>query len=354
MRTIDEATGHHCNMRSICVRAVLVATAVAALVAGTVATAFAAGDPAVDQLIVTNALPGWTRIPDSALESTVASERSAIGTATTHAFQVGVEGWSRADQSVIVAMISFPNGDPPGDFRARDAVVGACGVATHSAPRDMQPYIAITGSTEARCTGTSSSGVAIDASVMSWQKDNVFAIVIGNQVPTADLETFALAQDEALPSSGPNPVRAKTDSNSNTGLFVIAGLAAVIGAAILWVVVARSRNQAPAPVQALSTPVGAAARSPYATPAPSPFAAPAPSPSPFSTAVPSPFTTAAPSPSASPAPTPSPFATAAPPTATATQAPGWQQVDGDPTRIAYWDGSKFTAWKRWDGSAWVE
>jgi hypothetical protein len=34
--------------------------------------------------------------------------------------------------------------------------------------------------------------------------------------------------------------------------------------------------------------------------------------------------------------------------------PGWQPIDGDPTRIAYWDGTRFTAWKRWDGANWVD
>jgi len=33
---------------------------------------------------------------------------------------------------------------------------------------------------------------------------------------------------------------------------------------------------------------------------------------------------------------------------------GWHPVDGDPTRIAYWDGTCWAAVRLWDGQQWVE
>ncbi len=34
--------------------------------------------------------------------------------------------------------------------------------------------------------------------------------------------------------------------------------------------------------------------------------------------------------------------------------PGWHPVQGDATRLAYWDGGSWTAFRQWDGHAWVD
>jgi hypothetical protein len=34
--------------------------------------------------------------------------------------------------------------------------------------------------------------------------------------------------------------------------------------------------------------------------------------------------------------------------------PGWHPVDGDPTKVAYWDGEKWAAYRQWDGLQWVD
>lgn len=323
----------------------MVMIAAAVLLAGTASSASAAGDPAVDKLIVTNALPGWTRLPDSMLDPTVANERRAVGTVTNLTFQVAVEGWRQGTQSIIVVLISFPNGKAPSDFRARDAVIGACGAASKNAPRNMHSYPVITGSTEAECSGQTTNGVHIDAAVMSWQKDNIFALVIGNRFTTAALERFSVAQDAALSGttsgSVPAPVgdSGSSSRSSRIGFIVGVGVLIVVVGAIVFLLIARSKSRMPAPVQALGGRAGAAPYSPFAAPAASPFPTPgaAPPGSPYATS----------------APAPSPFAAPVAPTPPAA-APGWQPIDGDPTRIAYWDGTTFTAWKRWDGSAWID
>lgn len=292
----------------------MVILAIAAVVAGAPTSASAAGDAELDRLIVTSALPGWTPVSTTLLEQTVTSERSSVGAATDHTFQVAVEGWRRGTQSLVVVLISFPNGDTPSDFKARDAVIGACGAAARSAPRSMKAYAAIADSTEAMCEGTNAAGLQVDAAVMAWRQGNIFALTIGNRFATSQLEEFALAQHAALPLPAPGQSSGSSGSDSsNTELFVIVGIVLAVGAAMLIVVISRSRRQMPTPVQALSTPVGTASHSTFAPPT---------------------------------APTP--------PAATGGLAPGWQPVDGDPTRIAYWDGNRFTAWKRWDGANWVD
>jgi len=258
------------------------------------------------------------------LEQSVTSERNAVREATDHTFRVAVEGWRQGSQSLVVVLVSFPNGDVPNDFKARDAVIGACGAATRSAPRSMQSYAPIADSTEATCQGTSAAGVLVDAAVMAWRQGNIFVLTIGNQFATSQLEDFARAQHAALPAP-PAGQSSGSSGSSNTELFVIIGIVAAIGVAVRLAVISRSRNQMPPPVQALSTPAGAAARSTFAPPT-------APSPSVAS----------------------SPFAAPSAPVTRGGLAPGWQPVDGDPTRIAYWDGTRFTAWKRWDGANWVD
>jgi len=37
-----------------------------------------------------------------------------------------------------------------------------------------------------------------------------------------------------------------------------------------------------------------------------------------------------------------------------TTAPGWHPVQGDQTKIAYWDGTGWTAYRQWDGTQWVD
>lgn len=37
-----------------------------------------------------------------------------------------------------------------------------------------------------------------------------------------------------------------------------------------------------------------------------------------------------------------------------TAAPGWHPLQEDPTRLAYWDGTRWAAFRRWDGRQWVD
>ncbi|MDQ1481521.1 MAG: hypothetical protein QOI44_2382, partial [Actinomycetota bacterium] len=212
MRKINEATGHHCDMRHIGARLLMVLFAITAVVAGAPTSASGAGDPEVDGLIVQGALPGWAPVPTAALEQAVTTERTAMRAATDHTFQLAVEGWRQGSQSLVVVLVSFPDGDVPNDFRARDAVIGACGAATRSAPRSMTSYALIADSTEAMCQGTSAAGVRVDAAVMAWRQGHIFVLTIGNRFATSELEDFALAQHAALPA----PVAGQSSGSSSS------------------------------------------------------------------------------------------------------------------------------------------
>jgi hypothetical protein len=42
------------------------------------------------------------------------------------------------------------------------------------------------------------------------------------------------------------------------------------------------------------------------------------------------------------------------PDASPGSAPGWYQEGGDTETMRYWDGTTFTARRRWNGSLWVD
>jgi hypothetical protein len=322
-------------MRRWFTRVLMIGLVAMTLLAGTASTATAAGDSALDRRIVSDALPGWTRLPNTLLERLAATERGAVSGATSLPVTVAAEGWSQGTQSIIVVLLEFPAGAPLGDFKPRDAVVGACATSTLSGPKTLQSYAGITGSAEATCAGRSSAGVPLSATVMAWQQQSFFALVIGNRFVPSQLESFAVKQDAALTATS-SPINNPSDPGSSVWVvFVIVGVAIVLGL-IVFLLMARSRSRMPAPVQALGGPASFGPPTAYGSPT---YGSPAygtPSASPSAAAAPGAFAPPA-------APTPPPAAE-----------PGWQPIDGDPTRIAYWDGSEFTARKRWDGSNWVD
>ena len=40
--------------------------------------------------------------------------------------------------------------------------------------------------------------------------------------------------------------------------------------------------------------------------------------------------------------------------ATPSVAPGWHPLPDDPTKTAYWDGTRWAAYRQWDGHQWVD
>ena len=170
-----------------------------------------------------------------------------------------------------------------------------------------------------------STGTTYSVDNLSWAKRNVFALIIAAGLPSTQVEAIASSQD-AIPSSGVKL------SDGGAGLAVIGGVfIAIVIALIVGVPVGllvRSRRRKPVP--------GFAASNWTIAPGddwsvPSSPASPAPSVTAWGTPVPA----------------------AAPAPAQPTQ-PGWQPVAGDQYRQAYWDGSRWTAQKRWDGTNWID
>jgi len=320
---INRATRHHPDIRRgftrVFTRVAMVGLVAVTTLAGTATSATAAGDSALDGRIVSDALPGWTRLPSTLLDRLVATERGAVSGATSLNVTVAAEGWSLGTRSIIVVLLEFPAGATLGQVKPRAAVVGACATSTLSAPRTLHSYAGITGSAEATCAGRTSAGIPLSATVMAWQRQSVFALVIGNRFVPTELESFAVKQDAALTAAS-SPINNSSGSGSSVWVvLVIVGVAVVLGL-IVFLLVARSRARMPAPVQALGGPLSSGVPTAYGTPS---YSAPS-------------------------------YSAFAPPAAPPAAEPGWQPVNGDPTRIAYWNGSQFTAWKRWDGSSWVD
>jgi hypothetical protein len=270
VRTIDEATGHHCDTRRVCTRIFITFLLVAAVTTAATSRAAAAGDASLERRIVNGAGPGWTQLPALTLERIAASERGAVSGATGKKVSVAANGWRKGEQSLLVVLIEFPDGVPPGTFKPRDAVVGACLTSTLSAPKSLKAYAAIPGSSEATCAGRNAAGQTIALTAMAWEEQAVFAVVIGDRFSPSELEKVAVQQDRTLTNSAPAQVEGDSGpswSSNSWELFVIIGVVAALGLAMVFLVVARSRSPVPATTPGPGVPAAYGSPTAYRAPA---------------------------------------------------------------------------------------
>jgi hypothetical protein len=183
----------------------------------------AAGDPALDRLIVANPLPAWSPLPGAQLQSLVSYEDRA-GSAVAGSATSAAEGWQGPGpgQRLIVAMVRFAANVPEPVRNAREAVIAACASATGNAPTSVHAYGAVPGSEVATCAGTGADGTTLTATNVAWARGNVLVILIATGLATSEAESVAVTQDAAIPQTG---VR---ESSSDTGTVVVVGVAAVV------------------------------------------------------------------------------------------------------------------------------
>lgn len=291
-------------------RAALTASCVVMIVLSSAAPAWAAGDAALDHLIVTSPVPGWVPLDAATIERVASTEQRTVSAVTNLSVEVAAEGWHSGRDNVIIILSRFSRDVPGAEANARQAVISACAAATNNPGADVRTYAALPTASEATCSGRSATGVTYSIDTLSWAKRNVFALIVSAGLTSAQVEGIASSQDALIPSDG---VLAGSGSNSVIGAALIGAVVAlVIGVPIGLFV--RSRRQKPVPMFAASSSWTVAPGGDWSVPAQPPPAQSAPAP----------------------------------------MAAGWQPVEGDPHRQAYWDGSRWTAQKRWDGTNWID
>jgi len=362
----------------------------------------AVGDPTLSHLILKNPLPGLQEITPPNLRSDLQNLVNSTGADQTGA-KAAIGTWYALPNKVLeIVLVSFQGGIPAGDILGTDisGTVGIiCSGAKLAAPSSTQPVPGVSPSAMGTCFGSLPAPLGGQAVVADWTNGNVFGAVVGINLTSAQVVSATSAQAAAIPAGGVH--EAGSSSSSNAGLWIGIGVGAVVlaGLVVFFVVRARRRRQTPAPTWpgAYGWPGGAYGSAPpdgsygaapafYGAPvAPGPNGAPVATGAPYGGQGAMGATYGSPVPqqagawSATPAAAPpgwggytepgavtawagTPMPAGGPvgpamsvPAATAAPTPaGWYPVNGQPDRLGYFDGTGWTAFRHWDGQAWVE
>jgi hypothetical protein len=338
--------------------------------------ASAAGNPTLDKLIISDPESGWSDLSStetSSLDNSIQTELQAKA-ASGQTFSTAVEGWQSPDGASTALLVIFLVQATSGslDTNATSIASNFCSGATDTTPASTPQIPNISSSAIATCAGggvNATIGTAIKGSTLTMVAST------GSQVlGVSDIEPVVESQLNALPGSGGSggSGSSTSGSSSSTGAIVggIVGVVVVAGIVIAIVMIMRRRQSGVAVA-------GAGAPSPPGFGGPPPMGGSGFYP-------PNQGVAAPPAAPTQPAPTqsaPSYVAPASssgddpwgggadpgwvspldsPPVSTPHQdaaqgsAPGWYPEGGDNSLMRYWDGSKFTGRRRWDGSAWVE
>ncbi len=341
-------------------------------------TAWAVGNAALDQHIITNPVPGWDIGPTSVLQSTQNQISSTLDSKTHVHVQVAVEGWGPAtgNDFLFIILVGFPGSSVPSSYSLSAEVNGVCS-GSGGTPGTIFPVSGIPGSDSESCqssNGTTVTGVA-------WKQANVLALVDSGGLESSQTDSISQREAAQIPSGG---IGASSSSSSSSILGV--GGVVVVAAIIIGVILLNRRRTASRAQPAVAgdwvaqggAPApqwgpGGAGQDPYGGGAAPPYGGYQQQPAPAGQPAQSPFAGgasygAAAGPMASPMLSddatvsagplaPPPDAAAPAPAGPAAGQPievGWHPVEGDPNRQQYWDGAEWTAHLRWDGTAWVD
>ncbi|MGD0083886.1 MAG: hypothetical protein ABSD78_11895 [Acidimicrobiales bacterium] len=359
--------------------------------------ASAAGDPTVDHYILSNPVPGWTQVSSADEKAALVAAEAVVSSVEHQTITIAGEGWQSSDSAghLAVVLIAFPHTATltPGPAGTPGGAVGQlCG-----APAGVQASLSVPGVPDSAiqtCPADGVSGGVITTYVM-WVQGNVIGLTEGSGLSAKVVSQIAQRESAMVPASGIS----LPSGLSTLEIGAIAGGAVLVVAAVVILVVRSRRSKQPAwsaaagatgppgatghPTDqgwgwesyptAVNTSAGGATSGwqPYPTAVDTSAGGAASGWQPYPTAVDTSAGGAGQQPwSASrgqragehgsaqgagmaPYRDPRIRQPAAGEVAPAT-APDWYPIDGNPYLLAYWDGSAWTARRRWDGAQWVD
>jgi hypothetical protein len=274
-----------------------------------VGPAAATTDAALGNAIAITPPAGWVMAPASEANEEVAQQEQTIGETVHVEFTAASKEWTQPNSTnqLTVTLLAYTPAEIAKIESAVDSEKASC-VAGQSAV--TSPVSGIPQSKEIVCTTASTNGTAgtYGRIEVGWFTVDTYATVNAIGLPSAQVASYARQVARTIPTGG---FSASTGSSSGHLPLIAAGAAVIVLGAVALFALHRRR--------------AAVARRPPVIVTRQPTEAMPPLP-PFR-----PGQAAAPS-----------------------VAPGWHPLPDDPTKTAYWDGTRWAAYRQWDGQQWVD
>jgi hypothetical protein len=367
------------GLRCVGLRLALTGAVAAAPLAALILFAAPAGASSIDQYIVADPIPGWPQLSGAQTQS-LANQIQTVYSNRGLNIQVGLEAWNDPPRSgvLLIAVLEVPSQFRTESGGPADAVDVMCTSATKTDAPSTSAVPGIDNSAEGICAGPTQNG-ASPVTTIAFQQDNAVVLIQAAGVGSYVVTGIAQTESAKIPATGiPIPP-------SHTDLEVAGGVLLVL---VVVVALRAYRVRHPEPVLVSPSMAGA-----YAYPGVAPYgAAGAPVPGSYSqaqapygqaqlphgqTQLPygqgqAPYGQNQTPYGQSPLPSRPSYVESRPATAhsrttaigasgaadqSAAEVPpqaGWYAVGGDQHHLRYWDGTAWTAAKRWNGSDWSD
>ena len=339
--------------------------------------AHAAGDPTLNSLIIADPEPGWTNLSTTetnSMQNQIQTEFQRLQTAD-ETFSTAVDGWQSpqgASSDSLVVFLVESVGASTSNMSPGSLVSGFCSGATNVNNVPTSPIPNVPSSAIATCSDTTES-----VTVGGATKGNLIELISSfgtSPLGESAVEQVVGDQLDALPastSSGTKPSGATTSGSgggSNTAIIIGGaggGVVVVLGGVLAFVLLRKRRSQASpggglhAGPGASVDPVSAMGFGPPGVHPSPPVGVPPVGVQPVGTPLPQAEATPSHDPWGGSDPgwvssLDAPPVTGHHPDASPSSAPGWYPEGGDSETMRYWDGTTFTARRRWNGSLWVD
>jgi hypothetical protein len=276
--------------------------------------AAATSDAALANAIAITPPAGWVAAPASVADEQVGQEEQTIGETVHVEFSAAGKEWTQPNSAnqLTVTLLAYTPADIAGIKRAVAVEKASCDAGQSAVTSAVS---GLPDSKQIVCTTAASNGSASTYGMVEvgWFTADTYATVNAIGLPSAQVASYAREVARTIPTGGftatPTGV---TTSGSRFPLIVLVLIVLAVAAIIAAVVFLRRRRAPPAAAQA-----GPVTRQPTEAMPPLP-----------------------------------PFrrGQVTPPSV----APGWHALPDDPTRTAYWDGTRWAAYRQWDGHQWVD
>jgi hypothetical protein len=276
-----------------------------------VGPAAATTDAALGNAITITPPAGWVVAPASVSNEEVAQQEQTIGETVHVEFSAASKEWTQPNSTnqLTVTLLAYTPAEIAKIKSAVDAEKAPCGAGQSAVTSSVS---GVAQSKETVCTTASSNGSAGTYGMIEvgWFNADTYATVNAIGLPSAQVASYARQVARTIPTGG----FSASPPSSGGGFPLIEVVVVVVAVAAMVAAAAVVRRRRAAERRA---PAGTVTRQPTEAMPPLP-----------------PFR---------------PGQAAAP-----TVAPGWHPLPDDPTKTAYWDGTRWAAYRQWDGHQWVD